>query len=142
MSIHVPLLREGESKTPTYHLFNESTMRLMKPSAYLVNTSRGPVVDESALYKALKENWIAGAALDVFEKEPLPADSPLRDPAIADRCRLFHHFASGAKITRLSTDPEKGMAGRCVQGLIDVLEKNYGGDISKMPYVVNKEAFR
>jgi glyoxylate reductase len=142
VSIHVPLLREGESKTPTYHLFNESTMRLMKPSAYLVNTSRGPVVDESALYKALKENWIAGAALDVFEKEPLPADSPLRDPAIADRCRLFHHFASGAKITRLSTDPEKGMAGRCVQGLIDVLEKNYGGDISKMPYVVNKEAFR
>jgi glyoxylate reductase len=142
VSIHVPLLREGESKTPTYHLFNESTMRLMKPSAYLVNTSRGPVIDESALYKALKENWIAGAALDVFEKEPLPADSPLRDPAIADRCRLFHHFASGAKITRLSTDPEKGMAGRCVQGLIDVLEKNYGGDISKMPYVVNKEAFR
>jgi hypothetical protein len=41
----------------------------------------------------------------------------------------------------LSTDPDKGMAGRCVQGLIDVLEKNYKGDITKMPYVVNKEAF-
>jgi len=97
------------------------------------------VVDEAALYKALKERWIAGAALDVFEKEPLPADSPLRDPEIEDRCRIFHHFASGANITRLSTDPNKGMAGRCVQGLIDVLEGNYEGDVSKMPYVVNKE---
>ncbi|HTS37112.1 MAG TPA: D-glycerate dehydrogenase [Candidatus Solibacter sp.] len=141
VSVHVPLLRAGESTTPTFHLFNEKTLRLMKPTAYLVNTSRGPVIDEAALARALKENWIAGAALDVYEKEPLPSDSPLRDPAIADRCRLMPHFASAARITRLSTDPEKGMAGRCVQGLIDVLEKNYGGDVTKMPYVVNKEAF-
>jgi glyoxylate reductase len=141
VSVHVPLLREGESDTPTYHLFNEKTLRKMKPTAFLVNTSRGPVVDENALARALQENWIAGAALDVYEKEPLPADSPLRDPAIEDRCRLLPHFASAAKITRLSPDPNKGMAGRCVQGLIDVLEKNYGGDIKKMPYVVNKEAF-
>lgn len=141
VSVHVPLIREGESDTPTFHLFNERTLRMMKPSAFLVNTSRGPVVDEKALARALKENWIAGAALDVYEKEPLPADSPLRDAAIEDRCRLFPHFASAAKITRLSPDPDKGMAGRCVQGLIDVLEKNYGGDIKKMPYVVNKEAF-
>ncbi|PYV68029.1 MAG: hypothetical protein DMG97_25835, partial [Acidobacteria bacterium] len=119
----------------------ERTLRSMKPSAFLVNTSRGPVIDEAALAKALKENWIAGAALDVYEKEPLPADSPLRDRAIEDRCRLFPHFASAAKITRLSSDPDKGMAGRCVQGLIDVLEVNYGGDIKKMPYVVNKEVF-
>jgi glyoxylate reductase len=142
VSVHVPLIREGEGSTPTYHLFDEKTLRMMKPTAYLVNTSRGPVVSEQALAKALRERWIAGAALDVFEKEPLPADSPLRDPAIEDRCRLFNHFASGARITRLSTDPLKGMAGRCVQGLIDVLEGNYGGDITKMPYVVNKEAFR
>jgi glyoxylate reductase len=141
VSIHVPLLRAGESTMPTYHLFNEQTLRLMKPTAYLVNDSRGPVVDEPALVKALRENWIAGAALDVYEKEPLPADSPLRDPSIADRLRLMPHFASAARITRLSTDPNKGMAGRCVQGLIDVLEGNYGGDITKMPYVVNKEAF-
>jgi glyoxylate reductase len=141
VSVHVPLLREGESSTPTYHLFNERTLRLMKPTALLVNNSRGPVVDEAALAKALREKWIAGAALDVFEKEPLPADSPLRDPAIEDRVRLYPHFASAARITRLSTDPDKGMAGRCVQGLIDVLEGNYGGDITKMPYVVNKEAF-
>jgi glyoxylate reductase len=141
VSVHVPLLRPSESKTPTFHLFNEQTLRLMKPTAFLVNTSRGPVIDESALARALHENWIAGAALDVYEKEPLPADSPLRDPAIADRCRLMPHFASAARITRLSTDPDKGMAGRCVQGLIDVLEGNYGGDVTKMPYVVNKEAF-
>jgi phosphoglycerate dehydrogenase-like enzyme len=113
----------------------------MKPHAYLVNTSRGPVVDEAALARALRENWIAGAALDVYETEPLPENSPLRDPAIADRCRLTPHFASTARITRLATDPDKGMAGRCAQGLIDLLEGNHGGDISKMPYVVNKEAF-
>jgi glyoxylate reductase len=141
VSVHVPLLREGETDTPTYHLFNERTFRMMKPTAFLVNTSRGPVVDENALAKALKENRIAGAGLDVYESEPLPPESPLRDRAIEDRCRLFPHFASAARITRLSTDPNKGMAGRCVQGLMDVLERNYGGDIKKMPYVVNKEAF-
>jgi glyoxylate reductase len=141
VSVHVPLVREGESSTPTYHLFNERTLRLMKRTAYLVNTSRGPVVDENALAHALKENWIAGAALDVFEKEPLAAGSPLRDPAIEDRCRLLPHFASAGKITRLSPDPDQGMAGRAVQALIDVLEGNYGGDVSKMPFVVNKEAF-
>jgi glyoxylate reductase len=141
VSLHVPLVRPGEGGEPTFHLINERTLRLMRKDAYLINTSRGPVVDEAALYKALKERWIAGAALDVFETEPLPSDSPLRDPEIEDRCRIFHHFASGARATRLSTDPEKGMAGRCAQGLIDVLEGNYGGDFTKMPYVVNKEAF-
>jgi len=114
----------------------------MKPTAYLVNTSRGPVIDEAALARALREKWIAGAALDVYEKEPLPANSPLRDPEIEDRCRLYPHFASAGRITRLSLDPNGGMAGRVVQGLIDVLEGNYGGDIQKMPSVVNKEAFR
>src|SRR6184192_4682408 len=139
VSIHVPLLREAESDQPTYHLINEKTLKLMKPTAYLINSSRGPVVDEVAVAKALKEKVIAGAALDVFEKEPLPSDSPLLDPEIADRCRVFHHFASGAQITRLDIDPAKGMAGRCVQGLIDVLEGNYGGDLTKMPYVVRSE---
>jgi glyoxylate reductase len=141
VSLHVPLLRKGETDKPTYHLINEDTLKLMKPTAYLVNTSRGPVVDEKALAQALKEKVIAGAALDVFEKEPLSPDSPLLDPEISDRCRLFHHFASGAQITRLDVDPDKGMAGRCVRGLSDVLEGNYGGDPAKMPYVVNKEAF-
>jgi glyoxylate reductase len=139
VSLHVPLVREG--KTPTYHLINERTLQLMRKDAYLINAARGPVVDEHALAKALKERWIAGAALDVFETEPLPADSPLLDPEIEDRCRLFHHFASAGRITRLSVDPEKGMAGRCIQGLMDVLEGNYGGDVTRMPYVVNKEAW-
>src|SRR5206468_6540803 len=52
VSVHVPLIREGEGSTPTYHLFNEQTLRTMKPTAYLVNTSRGPVVSEQALAKA------------------------------------------------------------------------------------------
>jgi glyoxylate reductase len=139
VSLHVPLVREG--KTPTYHLINERTLKLMRKNAYLINAARGPVVDEAALARALKERWIAGTALDVFQKEPLPPDSPLRDPEIENRCRLYPHFASAGSITRLSTDPEKGMAGRCVQGLIDVLEGNYGGDRTRMPFVVNKEAW-
>lgn len=138
VTLHVPLLREGEEKVPTWHMMNERTLQEMKKSAYLINTSRGPVVDENALAKALREGWIAGAAIDVFEHEPLAAESPLRDPAIEDRCRLFHHFASGGVATRLSSDPNVGMAGRCVRGLIDMLE---GSDYAKMPYVVNKEAF-
>ena len=142
VSLHVPLLMRGESITPTYHLMNVEAFRRMKKTAYLINTSRGPVVDENALYHALLSNEIAGAALDVYEKEPLPADSPLRDSRLKDRLRLFHHFASGTRETRLSPDAQTGMAGRCVQAVIDVVEANYGGDLSKVPYVVNKEAFR
>src|SRR5207237_7621595 len=82
VTIHVPLLREGETDKPTYHLINEKTLKLMKPTAYLVNSSRGPVVDESALAKALKEKVIAGAALEVRETEPLPSDSPPLDPEV------------------------------------------------------------
>jgi len=137
VSLHVPLVRDG--KMPTYHLMNERTLKLMRKDAYLINAARGPVIDEVALAKALKERWIAGAALDVYAKEPLSADSPLLDPEIEDRCRLYPHFASAGRITRLSVDPEKGMAGRCAQGLLDVLEGNYGGDRTRMPYVVNKE---
>src|SRR4029077_6880338 len=92
VSLHVPLLREGEADKQTYHLINANTLKRMKPTAYLVNTSRGPVVDEKALAKALKEQVIAGAALDVFEKEPLPPDSPLLAPEIHDRSSLFHHL--------------------------------------------------
>jgi glyoxylate reductase len=96
VSIHVPLVRDGAN--PTYHLFDEKALRKMKPTAFLINTSRGPVVDERILARALKENWIAGAGLDVYEKEPLPADSPLRDPAIEDRCRVVAPFFSSGNI--------------------------------------------
>jgi len=79
------LLRQSDYVTlhtdlnPTsLHLINGDRLRTMKPTAFLVNTSRGPVVDEPALVSALQERRIAGAALDVFEHEPLPAESPLR----------------------------------------------------------------
>lgn len=61
----------------THHMFNESSFSMMKKSAYLINVSRGPVVDEAALIDALNNNIISGAALDVFCHEPLTADSPL-----------------------------------------------------------------
>ena len=141
VSLHVPLVLPGTVGEPTFHLIDEDRLRLMKRTAYLVNTARGPVVDEQALAKALREGWIAGAALDVFEKEPLPDDSPLRDEALVLDLRLFPHAASAARATRLSPDPEVGMAGRCVQAVIDVLERRHDGDPRKMPYVVNKEAF-
>jgi phosphoglycerate dehydrogenase-like enzyme len=61
----------------THRLIGEPELRAMKPSAYLVNISRGPVLDEAALARALREGWIAGASLDVFEHEPLDPESPL-----------------------------------------------------------------
>jgi phosphoglycerate dehydrogenase-like enzyme len=63
----------------TFHAIGETELRAMKPSAYLVNIARGPIVDGAALVRALSEGWIAGAGLDVFEQEPLPAGSPLWD---------------------------------------------------------------
>jgi phosphoglycerate dehydrogenase-like enzyme len=61
----------------THHLIDRQALRAMKPTAVLINAARGAVVDEAALVYALREGWIAGAALDVFEREPLPDDSPL-----------------------------------------------------------------
>jgi glyoxylate reductase len=91
VSIHVPLTKE------TYHLVNEDKLKLMKKTAYLINNSRGPVVDEKALYKALKEGWIAGAALDVFEREPTPMDNPLLK---LDNVVVAPHISSASYETR------------------------------------------
>ena len=71
VTLHVPLTQE------TYHLVGQKELAMMKPTAILVNTSRGPVVESGALYAALKEGQIAAAALDVTEPEPLPPDDPL-----------------------------------------------------------------
>lgn len=90
VSIHVPLLPE------TRHLINAETLALMKPTAYLINTSRGPIVDEPALIAALQSGQIAGAGLDVFEAEPLAKDSPLMS---LDNVVLTPHTASYADIT-------------------------------------------
>ena len=65
------------SSPETYHLMNEKTLAMMKHDAYLINTGRGALVDESALLRALEAGKFAGAALDVFEVEPAPADNPL-----------------------------------------------------------------
>jgi phosphoglycerate dehydrogenase-like enzyme len=61
----------------TRGLIGEPALRLMKPSAFLINTARGPIVDQPALTRALTENWIAGAGIDVFEKEPIAPEDPL-----------------------------------------------------------------
>jgi D-3-phosphoglycerate dehydrogenase len=71
ISLHCPLMES------TRGLFNATTLRRMKSSAWLINTSRGPLVDEAALLQALREGVIGGAALDVFQTEPLPLDHPL-----------------------------------------------------------------
>ncbi len=77
----------------SYHLISKSQLEQMKTGAYLINTSRGPVVNEPDLIDALQQRIIAGAALDVFEDEPLPADSPLRD---IDTCLLAPHTANSS----------------------------------------------
>lgn len=91
------LLRESDYVTlhillndQTKHMINAERLTLMKPTAYIINTARGGIVDTQALYDALKEKRIAGAALDVFEQEPLAADSPLRE---LDNVYLSPHAA-------------------------------------------------
>jgi glyoxylate reductase len=90
VSVHVPLL------PTTKHLINALSLRLMKKTAYLINTSRGPVVDEAALAEALKNGVIAGAALDVFENEPLVHPELLK----LDNVVLTPHTASATIETR------------------------------------------
>jgi len=90
ITLHVPLTKE------TYHLIGEKELKMMKKESYLINTARGPVVDEKALVKALKENWIRGAALDVFENEPQVEPELLE----LDNVVLAPHLGSASYATR------------------------------------------
>lgn len=90
VSIHVPLLES------TRHLINQQRLSIMKPTAYLVNTSRGPIIDEKALVDALRNKKIKGAALDVFENEPELA----KGLAELENVILTPHIASGTEETR------------------------------------------
>lgn len=96
----------------TRHLINERNLRLMKKTAILVNAARGPIVDEAALVKALREGWIAGAGLDVFEEEPKihPGLLPLKNVTLAP------HIASASLDTRLA------MANLAVRNCLAVLD--------------------
>jgi glyoxylate reductase len=91
VSVHVPLMEE------THHLVNAQKLSLMKKTAYLINNSRGPVVDEKALYEALRKEQIAGAGLDVFEQEPTPVDNPLLK---LDNVVVAPHISSASLETR------------------------------------------
>ena len=91
VSLHVNLTAE------TRHLMNAQRLGWMKPSAVLVNTSRGPVVDPTALYEALRDGVIFAAALDVTDPEPIPFDDPL---LTLDNCLVVPHIASASRATR------------------------------------------
>lgn len=91
VSLHVNLTAE------TRHLMNAERLAWMKPSAVLVNTSRGPVVDPTALYEALRDGVIFAAGLDVTDPEPIPTDDPL---LTLDNCLVVPHIASASRATR------------------------------------------
>jgi lactate dehydrogenase-like 2-hydroxyacid dehydrogenase len=91
ISIHVPL------KPETRHLVNADFLAKMKPNAVLVNTARGGVLDQNALFQALQNNRIFAAALDVTDPEPLPMDSPLLE---LENCIIVPHLGSASKKTR------------------------------------------
>ena len=106
VSLHVPLADE------TRHLIDAKAIALMKPSAYLINTSRGPVVDESALVEALRSGAIAGAGLDVYEAEPAMA------PGLADcpNALILPHLGSATRATRAA------MSRMAAENLLAVLQ--------------------
>ncbi len=121
VSLHVPLTAE------TRHLINAATLALMKPTAVLVNTSRGAVVDHEALYTALREQWIFAAALDVTDPEPLPLNSPLLE---LDNLVIAPHIASASFTTRSK------MARMAAENLIAALKGE------RLPNCVNPEVYK
>lgn len=121
VTLHVPLLPQ------THHLIGERELKMMKKTACLINTSRGSVVDEKALYKALKEGWIWAAGLDVWEKEPTDPDNPL---LTLDNVTVAPHIASGSIETRTK------MAVMAAENLVSILR----GKIP--PNLVNKNVLK
>lgn len=119
VSLHVPLTAE------TRHCIGEAELRMMQPTAYLINTARGPVVEEPALIRALQEGWIAGAGLDVFEYEPQVPQS-LRE---LDNVVLVPHIGSASVATR------DKMAIMAAQNLVAALRGE------RPPHVVNPEVY-
>lgn len=121
VSLHTPLLPE------TRHLVNADFLSKMKPTAILVNTSRGGVVDQQALYEALREKRIFAAALDVTDPEPLPLDSPL---LTLENCLIAPHIASASEKTR------DDMAVLSANNLIAGLKGQ------RLPHCVNPEVYK
>jgi len=121
VSLHVPLTED------THHLMSKGQFALMKPTAILINTSRGPVVDQRALYEALRSGEIAGAALDVTDPEPTAPDDPLLS---LDNCLIVPHMASASVATRTK------MATMAAENLIVGLK----GEMP--PHPVNPEVLR
>jgi len=106
LSPHIPLAPD------THHLINDAALRLMKPTAFLINAARGPVVDEAALVQALQEHRLAGAGLDVYEREP-EIQRGLRElPQVV----LLPHLGSATSETRIR------MGMMCVENVLAVLE--------------------
>lgn len=107
VSLHVPYMKE------THHLVGEKQLAIMKKEAFLINTSRGGIVDEAALFRALAEKRIAGAALDVFEQEPPPEDLPF---FTLENVMLTPHMAAMTDLALIN------MAVDVSRGIIDALE--------------------
>ncbi len=106
VSLHVPLTAE------TKHYIGERELRMMKPTAILINTARGPVVDEEALVRALREGWIGAAGLDVFEREPKVHPELLKLPNVV----VAPHIASA------SIDTRRGMSMIAAENAVAALE--------------------
>ena len=113
ITIHVPLTKE------TYHMIGEDELRKMKSHAFLINTSRGRVIDEKALYKALKNRWISGAGLDVLENEPLRKDNPLLE---LDNVIITPHMAWYS--TTSITEIQRKAAEQVAKALIGEIPEN------------------
>jgi len=116
VSIHTPLNEE------TRHLIGETEFRRMKPSAYFINTARGAIVDEAALIKALEEKWIAGAGLDVFEREPVNLSNPLlkMDNVIATPHTASYCDASFERLRRrVGQEAARVLSGRWPRNVVN-----------------------